>query len=602
MKSKSITSFILVIPILALALCACTSTVDPVTDAPVKDAPATDAPVTDAPVTDAPATDAPATDAPAVPVLDALDSLTPSDGEKLRIACIGDSITQGTGVDDKENDSYPAQLQKLLGGDYVVGNFGKGSSYVLKADSKYNTSYKDRPQLSYKNTAQYSESLAFEPDVVVIMLGTNDMRHMVSDAAKAEFKDTLAELVNSYEELSSVQKVYLCTNIHALSSSMAEQLSSGEMGRLVKETAEAAGCGFIDIGDITFDFMSVYMNYTKDKLHPGKEGYTEIAKAVEAGIRGIEAEITVPALSDSGVVFVHRDGAAEGKGETPETAINDLAKAVGLLRESGGTIVVCGPVLVDYNMFLPDTAKHITVTSVYNGVDYRATAAAKINMSRSVFLGGDFTFDSTELHMTANSVMFVCNYHNVTIGNDLKCTTASASYNFPVSVVGINVGNAGVPDSEIDFGGSCNIVINSGDWQYIRAGNRRQSQDLPVGRVLEGASVTITVNGGTFRNGGSSAPTAAVGMNSVYGTCSLIINGGTFNSDICAVGRVGGITGPFSTEMKGTVSLEINGGTITGKIIAVQDNTSKVTGKVNVTCTAAYGSKLQGNFDSKVIN
>lgn len=595
MKSKSIMSFILALLMLVLGLCACASNADPVTDAPATDAPATDVPATD-PVTDAPVTD-PVTE----PVLDALDSLKPSDGDILRIACIGDSITQGTGVDDKEHDSYPAQLQVLLGDNYVVGNFGKGASYVLKPDSKFNTSYKDKPQLSYKNTAQYPDSLDFEPDVVVIMLGTNDMRHMVSDAAKAEFKETLGELVESYKELSSVQKVYLCSNIHALSSSMAEQLSSGEMGRLVKETAEAVGCGFIDVCGVTFDYMSVYMNSTKDKLHPGKEGYAEIAKAVEAGIRGIDADIAVPTVSEGGVVFVSKKGAADGLGATPETAVSDLAAAVSLLRENGGTVVVCGPIAVDYNMFLPDTKKPITVTSVYNGVDYRATADAKIDMSRSVFLGGDFTFDAVTLNMTANSVMFVCNYHNVTIGGDVKCTTASTSYNYPVFVAGINVGNAGVPDSEIDFGGKCDIVINSGDWQYIRAGNRRQSQDLPVGRILEGASVTITVNGGTFRNGGSTAPTAAVGMNSVLGTCSLIINGGTFNSDIAAVGRVGGITGPFTTEMAGTVNLEINGGKITGVIKAVLDNTSKVTGKVNVTCAAAYESKLQGNFTSKVI-
>ena len=158
-----------------------------------------------------------------------------------------------------------------------------------------------------------------------------------------------------------------------------------------------------------------------------------------------------------------------------------------------------------------------------------------------------------------------------------------------------------MPDSEVDFGGECSIVISGGEWQYIRAGNRRQAQDLPVGRILEGASLTITVNGGTFHNGGSTAPTAAVGMNSVYGTCSLIINGGTFNSDIAAVGRVGGITGPFTTAMKGTVNLEINGGKITGVIKAVLDSTSKVTGTVNVTYTAEYASKIQGNFTTKTV-
>ncbi|MBQ5648738.1 MAG: hypothetical protein IIV03_01240, partial [Clostridia bacterium] len=284
--------------------------------------------------------------------LDKLDELVPYDGEKLKIACIGDSITAGTGVTDKAKDSYPAQLQGILGDNYVVGNFGRGGSYVLRYESEYNTGHKTNP-LSYKTTEEFTASIAFKPDVVIIMLGTNDMRNMTSDGAKAEFKDTLRELVETYEVLPSVKKIYLCSNIHALSSAMAEQLSSGEMTRLVRETAKAADCGFIDVNAVTFEYMSVYMNTTDDKLHPGKEGYLEIAKAMEAGIRGVEAEVTVPAVSDSGVVFVSGSGKADGIGATPETAINDIAAAVALLRESGGTIVVCGPAAIDYNMFLP---------------------------------------------------------------------------------------------------------------------------------------------------------------------------------------------------------------------------------------------------------
>ncbi|MBQ5649618.1 MAG: hypothetical protein IIV03_05710, partial [Clostridia bacterium] len=281
-----------------------------------------------------------------------------------------------------------------------------------------------------------------------------------------------------------------------------------------------------------------------------------------------------------------------GIGATPETAINDIAAAVALLRESGGTIVVCGPAAIDYNMFLPDTDKLITVTSVYNGVDYRAAKGAKLDMSRSIFLGGDFAFDAVTLNMTANSVMFVCNYHNVTIGADVKCTVASSSYNYPVFIAGINVGNAGVPDSEIDFGGVCNIEINGGEWNYIRGGNRRQIATYPIGRVLNDASVTVTVNGGTFYTGGSLAPSIATGMNSVYGTCSFIINGGTFNGDVCAVGRVAGTNGVFETETSGTVNLVINGGTITGSIKAIFDSTANVTGDVNLTCASAYQAKV----------
>ena len=64
---------------------------------------------------------------------------------------------------------------------------------------------------------------------------------------------------------------------------------------------------------------------------------------------------------------------------------------------------------------------------------------------------------------------------------------------------------------------------------------------------------------------------------------------------------MGGITGPFTTEMAGTVNLEINGGKITGVIKAILDNTSKVTGNVNVTCTAEFASKIQGNFTTKTV-
>lgn len=222
-------------------------------------------------------------------------------------------------------------------------------------------------------------------------------------------------------------------------------------------------------------------------------------------------------------------------------------------------------------------------------------------MSLSLYLNGAFTFENVTMHMTANNVMFVCNYNNVTIGSGVACTVES-TYKYPVFVAGINIGNAGSPDSETDLAHDCSIVINGGEWQYIRAGNRRQTGAMPIGRILEDASLTITVNGGTFHNGGSTAPSAATGMNSVYGTCSLIINGGSFDSNICGVGRVGTNSGGFANEMAGTVNIEINGGTITGTIKAIQDETSNVTGKVNVTCKAQYEEKLEkSGFDSVVI-
>ena len=44
---------------------------------------------------------------------------------KIKVACIGDSITYGAAIEDRVNYSYPSQLQVLLGENYEVGNFGK---------------------------------------------------------------------------------------------------------------------------------------------------------------------------------------------------------------------------------------------------------------------------------------------------------------------------------------------------------------------------------------------------------------------------------------------------------------------------------------------
>ena len=40
--------------------------------------------------------------------------------DPIRIACVGDSITYGAGIKDRENDNYPVQLGRLLGDGYVA--------------------------------------------------------------------------------------------------------------------------------------------------------------------------------------------------------------------------------------------------------------------------------------------------------------------------------------------------------------------------------------------------------------------------------------------------------------------------------------------------
>lgn len=80
-----------------------------------------------------------------------------------KIACVGNSVTFGYGLANRDHDSYPARLQALLGEDYLVGNFGRSGATLLS-----------RGHNPYVKTEEYRKALEFLPDVVVIHLGLND--------------------------------------------------------------------------------------------------------------------------------------------------------------------------------------------------------------------------------------------------------------------------------------------------------------------------------------------------------------------------------------------------------------------------------------------
>ena len=51
---------------------------------------------------------------------------------KVRVACMGNSVTYGAGIKDREQNAYPAQLQKIMGGSYEVGNYGFSGATLLR--------------------------------------------------------------------------------------------------------------------------------------------------------------------------------------------------------------------------------------------------------------------------------------------------------------------------------------------------------------------------------------------------------------------------------------------------------------------------------------
>ena len=108
---------------------------------------------------------------------------------QIRVACVGDSITKGSG--------YTVKLQSLLGTDYSVANFGVDGSTV-SLNSK-------RP---YVSQPEFQKAEEFQPDIVVIMLGTNDANPNLTQYDNT-FEDDYSKLVGSFQGLESNPQIWV---------------------------------------------------------------------------------------------------------------------------------------------------------------------------------------------------------------------------------------------------------------------------------------------------------------------------------------------------------------------------------------------------------
>lgn len=119
----------------------------------------------------------------------------------IKVACVGNSITYGAGIQNRELNSYPAQLNMFLGEEYEVKNFGVSATTLLGQG--------DNP---YSSTEVYRQSLEYRPDIVFIKLGTNDSKPQNRIHMDA-FKQDYLRLIRSYQKLSSHPRVILLTPV-----------------------------------------------------------------------------------------------------------------------------------------------------------------------------------------------------------------------------------------------------------------------------------------------------------------------------------------------------------------------------------------------------
>lgn len=197
-------------------------------------------------------------------------ALSASAADKIKVACVGDSITAGAGVKDPKN-RYPAQLQGLLGSGYEVKNFGNSGSTMLDDG--------DKP---YKKQKSFTDAVAFAADIVVIKLGTNDSKPQ-NWSKKEGFVASTKSLVAAFQQANPKAKIYLCYPVPVIAQGnygINNEKVKGEIIPLIKQTAEELKLPIIDL----YAALDGQPELLPDRVHPNDAGATLIAKAVAEAI------------------------------------------------------------------------------------------------------------------------------------------------------------------------------------------------------------------------------------------------------------------------------------------------------------------------------
>ena len=191
---------------------------------------------------------------------------------KIRIACVGNSITYGAKIENREINSYPAQLVTILGDGYEVGNFGVSGTTLLQ-----------KGNAPYRKTAQYQQSLEFQPDWVFIKLGTNDTKP-VNRFFLNEYVQDYKDLIASFRQLSSHPRVVLLLPVPVFSTDTTGITASVVREKLlpmIRQVAYETGCEVINLHNLLIESPELI----PDKVHPSAEGAAVIARRLSELVR-----------------------------------------------------------------------------------------------------------------------------------------------------------------------------------------------------------------------------------------------------------------------------------------------------------------------------
>lgn len=212
--------------------------------------------------------------------------------KKTRVACVGNSVTFGHGIENREVNSYPAQLQRMLGDGYEVMNFGKSGATLLNKGH--------RP---YCEQQEYKAALDFAGDRVVIHLGLNDTDPRNWPNHRDSFVKDYLDLIGSFRKANPDCRIWICRMTPI--SHQHPRFKSGTRDwywmeqEAIEEVARLANTGLIDLQEGLYNRPDLL----PDALHPNAEGAAILARTVYGALTGDYGGLRMPSTYSDNMVL-----------------------------------------------------------------------------------------------------------------------------------------------------------------------------------------------------------------------------------------------------------------------------------------------------------
>ena len=308
---------------------------------------------------------------------------------KIKIGCIGNSITYGYGVDDREINSYPAKMQTILGDAFEVRNFGKSGATLLRKGH--------RP---YFEQEEFAAAMEFAPDIITVHLGINDTDPRDYPVYGDEFVGDYVALIDSFRSVNPNVRVIIANLSPLLSKHF--RFRSGTLAwrdslrNLIPVVAEVTGSELVDLGELLRDRP----NLIPDAIHPNTEGASMMADYFAKAITG-KYGLSLPSVYADGMVLQRNkklkiSGTADA-GEKVTVTIGGNTQTTKAAKDGKWTVTM-PPMKEDTGLTM--TVKAGKETLVYNDVAVGEVwiASGQSNMEFRLKNSKTFTEDKGKLN------------------------------------------------------------------------------------------------------------------------------------------------------------------------------------------------------------